>query len=232
MATKLSSLTLQSMNLGANHDVSQFISTWVNWAIQEIWNDRPWSFRRREMAPVSTTIGDDQVALPDNFDMPDNFRLLTPTADARPLPPLTDDLLKRTVADPENSATGTPLVWRPPIDYDGTNYLLRVYPPPDKVYGIGGDIFITHPLLSGSELTIIPSKWDDVIVARAIVYIKEYEDETQVAPWERTYGRALARMRNGENRRAAQLPGWKSERQLKFLDRALRGIANDVDLRR
>jgi hypothetical protein len=220
------------MNLGANLDVTAFINTWVNWAIQEVWNDRLWDFRRRALAPLTVNVNESDVDLPANFDQPENFQILTPVTKANRIWPYPEYILKYFIPDPtsvSNGTPGTPVVWLPPIGYDGTTYNLRFYPPADQTYTIGGDYFIIHPDLNSGDVTLIPPQWDKVIVARAIVYIREYEDETTIAPWERAFEKELLKMRNALNRKSGQLPRWMHEKEVRYL--ATRGVANDRDIR-
>ncbi len=233
--TKLSKVENDAMELAADLDAAPHISTWANWAIQEIWEDRLWPFRRRALAPINVAVNDSQVDLPSDFDQQDNFQLLTPTADAVKLWPVKEHTLKYYIPDPtsvNNGQPGTPAVYLTPIHFDGTKHILRFYPPSDKAATIGGDYYIVHPILNKADSILIPPQWDHVIVSRIVIYIKEFEDEVDIRPWERIFDKHLNKMRNMITRRTDELPGFVHEKHLKFLNRALKGVANDLDIGR
>lgn len=237
MGTQLGALTSAAMTSSADTDCANFVNQWANWAIQEIWNDRPWPFRVRELPVVNTAQYDYKVLLPSNFDHPREFRIITGQPNGRKLFRMTDELLRRKVMDPTDPATATePRNWIYPIlsdTYDGNGnpiYSVRIWPPADGVYPIGGSYYFTHPVLGPADFILMPSKWDNVIVDRLRIYIKEFEDEMDVTPWEKRFERSLNKMRNDIGRKLDALPSWKPEKFLTQIDDSFVGVGRDVDL--
>ena len=232
MAT-LSDLSSKAMDAASNRNVGQHINTWVRWVIDDIWNTRLWPFRRRPLATINTVLNGTSIQLPSNFAHPDNFRILTPQTDARVLDDIDDNTFKIMVPDPTDTThAAKPRVWRRPIRDDGTNRHMDFWPPADGVYGIGGDYFIKNPAIDGGDPVLIPDEWHHVIVIGALIYIKGHEEEVDLSSWHRDFDRAVVRMVNDIFKKQGSLPGWKSERHLLSLRRALSGTPNDLDIRR
>src|SRR5258705_7323602 len=100
MGTQLGALTSAAMSASNNTDAAPYVIQWANWAIQEIWYDRPWPFRVRELPATPIAVGDYKLTLPSNFDLPREFRIIGPSPTGRKLFRITDEVLRRRVNDP------------------------------------------------------------------------------------------------------------------------------------
>jgi len=238
MATKLSDLASQAMAVGSNTGVSNYINTWLNWAIQEIWEDSLWEFRVREAAaPLNIVAGDFQKGLATDFVKPKDFRITTAGKETN-LFPMDKEVLVKAVPNWKDTASdkrGTPRVWIKPILYTTAAGIVtktvQFWPPADAAYTIDYDYYAEHPILAAGDYCQIPSRHDRVIINRVLVYIRSNEDEADLGPWEKRYVDSLKHMRSIENRRPGELPGWKSEISLMNVQRALLGLSNDQDIR-
>lgn len=238
MATKLSDLASQAMAVGANTGVSSYIYTWLNWAIQEIWEDSLWEFRVKESAtPLSLVAGDFQKGLASDFSKPKDFRITT-SGYERKLYPLDKEKLVLAAPNWKDTASdkrGTPRIWVKPILYTTAAGIVtktvQFWPPADIPYVIDYDYYPEHPILGSSDFCMIPSRHDRVIINRVLVYIRANEDEADLSSWEKRYIESLKHMRSIEKRHPGELPGWTSEIALLNVQRALLGSSNDQDIR-
>lgn len=236
MGTKLSTLASKAMDAANNREVTQFINDWVNWSIQEIWMDRLWDFRVRELSGITIAALDYKTnVLPATFGRIKELRITGPI-NARRLKRITDEILRLRVMDPTAVINGgIPSFWIDPIQEVATisaqaSRVIRVWPPADIQYNVGGSHWANHEDLQSNDFCLIPSRCDKVIISRAIIYIKEHEEEVETGPWERKFERQLAKMRNEERRHTDALPGWKPEKYLRQIENRLNSVGNDVDL--
>lgn len=233
MGTKLTSLTSQAMALGANSGVGSYINDWANWSIKEIWEDRLWPFRVREMTPFTLGIGLYQVTLPTDWDLLKELRVLT-TGYERKLRKKSAQILREQVPEyPDLANPATPECWIDPIVELGsvggtTTKLVEVYPVADQSYSIGGSYYAEHPALGSNDYCLIPSRYDYVIIDRLIVYVKTSEDEIDVTPWIRKYENSLKKMRAAVMRSMDEQPRFRHERELAYALPSL--IRNDTDI--
>jgi len=238
MATKLSDLATQAMDVGSNTSVSGKINTWLNWSIQEIWEDSLWEFRVREAAAsLNFVAGDFQKQLAADFVKPKTFRITTSGKELR-LIPIDKETLTIAVPNWKDTASekrGTPRFWIKPIIYAVTGGVetktLQVWPPADGACSVDYDYYASHPILGSNDFCQIPTRHDKVIIDRVLVYIRASEDEINLKPWEDRYIQSLKAMRSRERRHTGELLGWKSEIQIAQVLRALTGNANDLDIR-
>ncbi len=230
-ARTLSQLGTQVMQLASNTRPSDFVNDWIQWSIEEIWNESLWDFRVREAAtPITTSINDNSGILAGDFDKPREFRITAPSASVGSMQSIEELYLKRYVPDiTDTDKAGTPRFWIRPILYDGTSvYTVRFWPPADAIYTIDYSYYISHPKLASNAPHLIPERWEKVIISRAMIYVKEHEDEISLGPYERRFQNQLARMKSSEKRHPGVLLGWRHERELQAVHRAI--IGNDPSL--
>lgn len=231
----LSQLGTKAMDRASNQHVSNFVNTWVQWAIEEIWNDSLWDFRVREATTNLVLVANDiSKALASDFAKPHEFRIILPSNRVGQLRRIEERYLKLFVPDiGDLTKAGTPKFWLDPILFDGTGvYNLRFWPPADGAYTIAYTYYIDHPKLASNAPHLVPARWENVITARTIIYIKEHEDETSLGPYERRFEREFARMKSAERRHPGALLGWRHELELQNIQRALLGNDPSLDLGR
>jgi len=206
----------------------------VQWAIEEIWDDSLWDFKIREAALALSIVADDtSKALPEEVDKPNEFRIVNPTADQRTLISIEETYIKRYVPDLENlDHASVPKFWIRPLLYDGSVYTVRFWPPADGPYTITYSYFMDHPKLDSVDKTLIPKKWERLVIDRTVIYIKEHEDEVALGPYERRFERGLAKMKKQERTHKNVLLGWRHEKELASIQRALIGGDRSLDLGR
>ncbi len=237
MGTQLGALTSAVMSAAADSDGSAYVIQWANWAIQEIWSDRLWPFKVRELPDTNINAGDYKTLLPANFDHPREFRLKGSSPTGRKLFRITDELLRRRVNDPiDITNASTPKFWVDPIlsdTYDNAGVAIksvRYWPPADNVYILSGSYYASHPIIGPTDFILLPPKWDSVLVDRLRVYIKEFEDEIDITPWVKKYEMSLSKMRNDIGKHVDALPSWKPEKFLEQIDSSFIGTGRDIDL--
>jgi hypothetical protein len=231
--TTLGSLAAGMVGVSANSHVVKYFNQWLNWTIREIYCDRLWDFRVKS-GTVIIQPNSWRVALPETFDKPNQFRIVTPGFE-RKLFGFDRGMLVR--ASPHWNDTSdstrfeTPTIYITPFASITGIPQLETWPVADAAYNVDYDYYDIPGDLDDADPCPIPKKWEFVIIDRMMIYIKGNEDETDLSPWMRKYEHSLMQMRAGENRRPDSLPSWRHEKQLINVNRALTNVRNDVDYR-